>query len=357
MKINKLITNFLILSILVFAVTSCESDDSITMPKGVYDNGILVSGEAGSIYYVSNDSLKVKSEKSSYVIKKDLGQYLQSMAFDTKNAYIMVDNQNTVTVVDRYTFEYIGTITEGLKKPRYMTVVGNKGYVTNWGEGSYGADVDDDYIAVVDLNTLIVISTIPVSIGVERIIEKNGKLYVSHKGGNSTNNVITVIDIATEAKTEITVNDTPDELFFDNSGNLVVLCEGITLSYNDDWSAKEKTPVSITKINTTTNSVASKIIFGANQYTTLLAYDGSDIYYNLGSKIYKMDDSATVLPTSEFVNTAFGIIYGLEVNNENLYVLNYEFTVQSTMSIFNLGTKLEIASVKAPIGASKIYFN
>ncbi|MBP9602203.1 MAG: hypothetical protein KBE41_11935, partial [Lutibacter sp.] len=103
--------------------------------------------------------------------------------------------------------------------------------------------------------------------------------------------------------------------------------------------------------------VASKIIFGANQYPTLLAYDGSDIYYNLGSKIYKMDDSATVLPTSEFVNTAFGIIYGLEVNNENLYVLNYEFTVQSTMSIFNLGTKLEIASVKAPIGASKIYFN
>ena len=346
MKINQLITKILVVSILVFAVTSCESDDSVTLPKGVYDNGILVSGEAGSIYYVSNDSLKVKSEKSSYLIKKDLGQYLQSMAFDKNNAYIMVDNQNTVTVVDRYTFNEVALIKTDIIGPRYMTVVGNVGYVTCWGDANL---MTDDYIAVVDLTSYTVISTIPVSGGVERIIEKNGKLYVSHKGGYGTNNIVTVYDIATTTKTEITVKDNPDELFFDNSGNLVVLSGGV------EWGVE--TIAAISKINISTNTVISEIVFAAGVHPTTLINSSTNLYYNVGSKVYEMSQTATTLPTAELVDTSAGYLYEIAVENDNLYILDANFTKESTMSIYSLSTKLKTISVAAPIGASKIYFN
>ena len=112
-----------------------------------------------------------------------------------------------------------------------MTVVGDKGYSTNWGSTSVDTD---DFVAVIDLNSNAVIQKIPVALGPERIVENDGKLYVSHKGAWSTNNLVSVIDIATENVAEVTVGDNPDELFFDANGILYVLSEG-RIIYDEDW--------------------------------------------------------------------------------------------------------------------------
>ncbi len=360
MKImKKIILNIVSLSMLLFIATSCDNSES-DAPKGAYDNGVLVSGEGGatgSVYYVSNDFKTVESSIYKAVNNKDLGTYLQSMAFSKSNAFLVVDNQNTITVVDRYTFKQLGAITTGLKIPRYMTVVGSKGYVTNWGEGTWGADVADDYVAIVDLNTFTVTGTIPVGSGPERIIEKNGKLYVSHKGGFSYNNIVTVIDIDSKATTEIVVNETPDELLFDTSGNLVVLCEGRKV-YNPDWSVKEHTIGAIVKINTSTNKVSSQLNFAAGVHPNLLDIDGSDLFYNIGNKIYKVGQSSTSLPSAEFLQTSAGSNYGMAINGGNLFVADAgNFTSQGDLLVYDLTSKTLLQSVKAPIAASKIYFN
>lgn len=353
MKISKFLLSAFIFSVLF---VSCNNDDDdVQLPKGDYENGLLISGEggpSGSVYFVSNDFSTTESQIYKKVNNSELGVYLQSMAFDNENAYIVVDNQNTITVVDRYTFLKKGTITTGLKKPRYMTIVGDKGYVTNWGEGSWGADVDDDYIAVVDLNTLKVTSTISVSIGVERILENNGKLYVSHKGGNGTNNIISVINIATNVVTEITVKNLPDDLFIDNSGNLVVLCEGKAA-----WTGDE-TPASIVKINTSTNTISSELVFESGVHPSTLVSNSTKLFYNIGSKVYEVSQSATTLPASELLDSAVTTFYGMEVNDDVLYVLDAkDYASEADMKVFDMATKTNTQTLKAPINASKIYFN
>jgi hypothetical protein len=129
------------------------------------------------------------------------------------------------------------------------------------------------------------------------------------------------------------------------------------LSYNPDWTPSAKTPVSITKINTSTKEIISEITFGAGQYPSLLTMYDDDYYYNLGSKIYKINSAATSLPTAELVDTQFGNLYGIAVKEGQLFALNASYTAESDLNIYNAESKNLIQSFKAPIGASKIYFN
>ena len=348
MKISKFLLSAFILSALF---VSCNNDDDIQEPKGDYENGVLISGEggpSGSVYYVSDDFSTTESQIYKKVNNSELNVYLQSMAFDNQNAYICVDNQNTITVVDRYTFLKKGAITTDLEAPRYMTVADGIGYATNW--GTSGA-----YVAVIDVNSFTVTNKISIAYGPERIIEKNGRLYVSHKGGFGVNNLISVIDIATEAVIEITVSDKPDELFFDTAGNLVVLCEGGVI-YDASWVQIGETKGAISKINPTTNTVISDIVFADGVHPTLLESYGSDLYYTVGSKVYKMSQTSTNLPTNEFIDTE-GNLYGMAFNNNNLYAIDANFLGESTLNEYNLASKAKTNTSKAPIAASKIYFN
>jgi len=66
---------------------------------------------------------------------------------------------------------------------------------------------NDDFVAVIDLATNTVESTIPVSEGPEHIESIDGKLYVSHKGGYGYGTTISVIDAANTVASTITVGD------------------------------------------------------------------------------------------------------------------------------------------------------
>ncbi|OBQ55431.1 cell surface protein [Tamlana sp. s12] len=358
MKINKLLSALFIFSVLLFNSCSNDDDGSDNLPKGAYENGILISGEGsgagtGSVSFVSEDL----SFSENLIFKKnnndlELGTFLQSIAFNDSKAFIVVDNTNTITVVDRYTFEYEGEIIEGLSAPRFMTIVGNKGYVTNWGSTS---DDTDDFVAVVDLSTYAVEGTISVGNGPERIIAKGGKLFVSHKGAYTTNNIVSVIDIATENLQEITVKDNPDELEFNSAGNLVVLSEGRTI-YDADWNVIGNTEGSISTINTSSLEVDSEIVFAEGEHPSLMVVNNGDIYYASNGKVYTIDENAGSLSTTSIVESQ-GYLYGLEVENDNIYLLDANFSDLSELHVYDLGTQAKIETVSVALGASKIYFN
>ncbi|CAM1340794.1 YncE family protein [Tenacibaculum aestuarii] len=356
MKITKLL-GLLFLGGILF--TSCSDDPTPSLPKGDYENGILISGEgttavSGSVSFVSNDLSIVENTIYKKVNNAEFGEYVQSIAFDDDRAYIVADNQNTVTVVDRYTFDKAGTITTGLSKPRYMTVVGNKGYVTNWG----ATDNDnDDFVAIVDLNSLEVEGKVDVALGPERIIAKNGKLYVSHLGAFGTNNKVVVIDIATKSVVkEITVKDNPDELYVDSSGKLVVLSQGKTI-YDASWNVVGHTLAAISFINTANNEVDSELVFNEGEHPSQMVLEGNNIYYSLGNNIYKTDVNATTLPTSELLTTDAGYLYGLGVRNNEVFVLDASFSGNSKLNIYDLSAKTKKDTKEVALGASKIYFN
>lgn len=355
MKITKLLLSIFILSVLI---VSCNNDDDNNEPKGAYDNGLLVSGEgsgagSGSVSFVSEDFLTVDHQIYSTVNGgSEFGTYLQSLAFDNESAFVIVDNQNTITVVNRYTFEELTTFTDDLSNPRFMAILDGVGYVSNWGSPF---DETDDFIAVVDLDTYTVTSTIPVGNGPERVVAANGKIYVSHKGAYSTNNIVSVID-ASNNVTEITVQDNPDEMYLDNSGNLIVLSEGNTI-YDASWNVIGQTEAAITKISTGSNAIVTELIFPAGVNPSLLAMYNNEVYYNVGNEIYKMDSNDGNLPTSSILTSEAGYLYGLAVDSSNLYLIDASFSAQSNLDIYSKSNKTKLNTVKAPIGASKVYFN
>ncbi|GAA3653831.1 YncE family protein [Flavivirga jejuensis] len=354
MKTNKLISKVFILSVLFLA--SCSDDDSPQLPKGDYENGLLISGEGsgagtGSVSFVSNDLTTTENLIYKKVNTTELGIYLQSMAFDDDRAFIIVDNANSVTVVDRYTFEEKATITSGLEVPRYMAVVGNKGYVTNWGKGDYTTDIDDDFITVINLDTYTVEEKIDVAIGPERIIENNGKLYVSHKGAFSTNNVVSVIDLSDNSIEEITVGYKPDEIFVNDQGELIVLCGG-----NESWTANGETEASIRKIDVSTNLEISSLTFATGEHPSLLVLDNGALYYDINNEVYMIDENATALPSTSIFEPQ-GYLYGMEVKDGKAYLLDSSFSDLSELNIYDLTTKDKLDTKSVALGASKIYFN
>ncbi|GAA3598700.1 cell surface protein [Flavivirga amylovorans] len=350
MKINKLLSKIFILSALFLA--SCSDDDSPQLPKGDYENGILISGEGsgagtGSVSFVSNDLTTTENLIYKKVNNDELGTFLQSISFDNDRAFIVVDNANSVTVVDRYTFEEQAIITTGLNTPRYIETVGDKGYVTNWGSTS---DETDDFIAIVDLNTYAVDGTIAVENGPERIIENNGKLYVSHKGAFGTNNIISVINLSDNSVEKITVGDKPDEIFVNAKGELVVLCGG-----NESWTGNE-TIASIVNINMSTNEEISSLTFADGEHPSLMVLDSGTLYYEIGGKVYAIDEDATALSSTSIVESQ-GYLYGLAVKDNRIYLLDASFTDLSELNVYDLSTKNKIDTKAVALGASKIYFN
>ncbi|WBX72750.1 cell surface protein [Tenacibaculum pacificus] len=361
MKITKLLLQLFLVTILI---TSCSSDDEpLNELPGKYNNGLIISSEGnygdkdGSIAYVDS-ALSNVATNFVYTGENDaqLGGLIQSISFSDTDAYIILNDVNTIIIADKITFKKKSAITTGLNNPRYMTVVGDKGYVTNWGEGG---NVNDDYLAIIDLKTnKIEANTISLANGVEQILNKDNKLYVSHKGAWSSNNIISVVDLnANNTVSTITVKDNPDDIAFDNSGNLIVLSEGKALTYNDDYTkVLTSTTSSISFINTSTNKIVKELVFPENKRATYMSFDNNKVYYYQGSNttVYNITNTSSNLAT-EGINV--GLIYGMNVRQNELFTVEYTFTKLSKLKVFDINTKSEIYSSPVGLGASKIYFN
>ena len=348
---------------------SCSDDDAenaARLPLGSYDLGILVLNEGkfntgnASVSYISDDFSV--SQNDIFSIVNDgalLGDVAQSIGFNNDLAYIVVNNSQKIEVVNRYTFKKVATITGQLRNPRYIAFANGKGYVTNWGNPT---DPNDDYIAIVNLSTQTVASSIPVTEGPEEIVASNGKLFVSHSGGYNFGNTVSVISNDAVAAA-IAVGDVPKELQIVD-GNLWVTCKG-----NPSYAPSGTTAGKFVKINPDTNAVTGELKFPAGQSAVNLeksAISGSNLYYNIGTAIYKSALNTTILPaTPTFDASAQGAesIYGFAVNNGRIYLSDAAgFTVRGKIYVFASGNQETAAGVllnRTTVGVapSAFYFN
>lgn len=243
----------------------------------------------------------------------ELGDTGQSMGFYGEKAYIVLNYTNEVKVVDRASFVLETSIVDQIEMPRHIAIYEDKAYVTNWGDPT---DANDDYIAVIDLNTNVVTSTIPVTEGPERILEYEGKLYVAHEGGYSFGNTISVIDLADNSVETIIVSDVPSSLHIQDD-HLYVLCSG-----KPDWSGEESV-AKIFKIALSDYQVVTEMEFEEEEHPTYMLVDSSDVYYVLDTDIYKMSVTASSLPESAFIETAtqgLSIPYGFNKFDDIIYL-------------------------------------
>ena len=328
---------------ILLGFTSCDdSDDPSPMPKGDYESGFFISNEGNfgtpnaSISFMANDMMQVSHNIFSGINGNNLGDVLQSVAFEDDYAYLVVNSSNKIEVVNRYTFESVATITENLKAPRYALVDNKKLYVTNSGENS---------VEVFDANNFAYITTISIDKPVEEIIEENDFLYIMN-AAFGFGNTISVID--TKSNTVVKTITVGDGL------NSIEIANGILYALHS---------AGITKVNTSTNEVIGDVPFedGLSNASKLEVEDNF-MYFLSGSKIFKFNNDVTSLANTELLDTQIAdeswfLGYGFNVADDKLFYTDVKgFTENSEVKVYDLdGTFLK--SFESGIGANGVYNN
>lgn len=347
MRLTRLFTA-LLLSPLFLA--SCTSDDNSQTPLGSYDNGILVLNEGGigEVSYISNDLQTIQNDIFSTVngSADNLGSYAQSMFFDGNRAYIISNGSNKITVVNRYSFEYITTIATGMQIPRYGVVLNGKAYVTNINDYM---SATDDFVSVINLADFSVEAPIAVNNLAERIVAHNGKLYVAG-GSFGMGDVITVIDAASKTvESTINVGVAPNSLE-EKDGILYVLC--------GSFSANSK----LVKIDLQTNAIIGSIAFPDTMGNAAnLDVEGNFAYFSVGPKVYKATLTAASVadvPLFDTGSISAYIGYGFAVNGNRVYISEAAEDFTSFGSVYIYSTDgIFIDKIPVGLGPNGFYFN
>ena len=349
----KIMKKLLFLSLSTLFLISCSSDDntpSENIPEA-FEKGILItnegpfSGGSGTVTYIAEDYATVAQNIYKTVNGANLGNIVQSMGFQDDNAYIVVNNSNKIMIANRYSFKSVDSITEGVNNPRYfMAADGDKGYVTNWGDPN---DNTDDYVSVLDLRTNTIATSITVAFGPERILAYNNKIYVAHQGGYGQNNLISIIS-GNGLEGTITVGDVPNSMVI--SGNtLYVLCGG-----NPNYTGNE-TAGSLVKIDLSNGQVTSTFNFNTTEHPSNLTMDGTNLYYTMDGKVFKLNSTSISLPGTDIIE---GFFYTLEAKNGMLYATDAkDFVSKGALLIFDLTTNQLIQEFQTGIIPGGIYFN
>lgn len=293
----------------------------------VLNEGTFGNADA-SVTFIGDNGI-VHPEIFQTVNGNPLGDIAQSISFEGDNAYIVVNGSNKIEVVDRFTFEHQATLSTSLVNPRYIEFVGGKGYVSNWGDPSSGAD---DFIAVINLDTFEVEQTIPVAEGPEKMVFSNGKLFVAHKGGWSFGNTVSVINPNNQSlETTIEVLDTPDSLLAIGD-QLYVLCSGVP-----SWMGDQATAGALLVIDITNYTVVDSYPFAASVDPMNLSHSGETLYFNTGNQIYRLSPSNPSGPSPIFTVSDHGAtgIYGLSVRGSQIYITDpKDYNSQGEIYIF-----------------------
>ena len=285
-----------------------------------FSEGVFVLNEGGfgqnnaSLSFISNAGVLQNDVYATANPVTTFGDTAQSMGFKGQYGYVVFNGSNKVEVVNASTLVHVAAITEGLDNPRYIAFYGNNAYVTCWGDA---LDTTDDYVAVINLATNLVTSTIAVVEGPEKIIELEGMLYVAHKGGYGYGNTVSVIDAATNTFAEsVTVGDVPTSLVVIDE-YLFVLCEG-----KPSWT-EDETPGSLFIIDASDLSPLGAVAFDEAQHPTNLQTDGESVYYTLDSGVYRLLETDSSLPTEPLITLeeqgVYGV-YGFALIDDKIYV-------------------------------------
>jgi len=324
-------------------LSSCNHDHE--EPAGEFSSGVFVVNEGsfgkgdGTISYYNAATGEVKQD--IYGQKNNglaLGDVVQSLSFFDDEAYIVVNNSNKVEIAEDDTFVAEHTLT-GVSLPRYFTTFNGKGYLTEWVNFT-----DPGRVAVVNLESHIIETTIVTDNGAENIIAASGKLFVS----NNFTNTVSVINPSTNTVTAtLTVASSPGQFVIDSENKLWVICGG---DYNMNNGA-------LYRINTVTNLVEKSIPLGINASGRLAINQAKNqVYYIKGKNVYKVGIQDTAAPAAAFITVTAAVgAYGIGVDpaTDIIYVADAKGFVANG-SVFrykNDGTFIdEFAAGKGPNG-------
>ncbi len=332
-----------------FLFNSCSKDDDSVLeqpsPAGEYADGIFVLNEgsqsAGTVTFISSDLQNLEQEIYAEVNEgDDLGLYAQSMFFTEELAFIISGGSNLITVVDRYTFELIGKIDSGLAGPRYGVAVDGKAYVTN--QAAWDTN-EDDYIAVIDIESLTVEETVLVNSVAEEIIEGNGFLYIQNAAYGAGNQISIFNPSNNTIEGTITTGDGLNSIDIENN-KLYALSSGKFESFD-----------------LSTHHIISEITSENLKGAQNIDVENGRVYYTISNGVYSFESTATEPASSPLIeyssNSDWGVMYGFEVKEERIFIADGgDFASNSFVEIYSTGGDL-LERIEVGVGPNSFYFN
>ena len=320
------ISKLALLFISIFII-SCSDDDnsSPVIPEGDFFNGTLILNEGGSgggsVSFLDSGVLELQNSIFEEVNEGERpGLFLQSIFFDDDKAYIIANGSNLISVVNRYTFEFMGTVDSGLSVPRYGAVHNGKAYVTNL--SSFDSD-QDDYIAVIDLETLEVEETVVVGAVAERIVKANGEMYIQNAAFGAGNQISKFNPATNSITSTLEVGEGLNSLQLYNQELYLLDAEGVKSINLGSFEIENQIsiPESLAAVNN-------------------LRVVNNQLYYTSGTAAYSSELNASELSENIIFdyasNSAFGSFYGFEVNEDQIYVGDAgDFTSNGTIFVYS----------------------
>jgi hypothetical protein len=302
---------FFLLVILMTILSGCDDEDG---PKGKYEDGVFVVNEGtfkagnGSVTYY-NSSGEVEQNIFRNSVGNFAGDVVQSLKFHEERAYLVINEDSKIEVVNGNTFGTINTITHAdIDKPRYIEVIDGKAYISVWGPYDENFSLIDSYVLVYDLSSGSVITRIDTDEGTENLLFDGERLFASNfnYGASSTVSVINPDDNSLIDNVEVSAG--PAGMVTDANGKLWVVCVG---GFGD-------TNGYLYRINPETLQVEEDIIItGVPGGDIAVTPDKGSIIYSVGTAIYSLPINAT----EEAVEPAFEAadvtsLYALSVDPE-----------------------------------------
>ena len=346
------ILNSLIAGLIIMMMfSSCKKDQStenenpgnLPYSSGVYitNEGIFQTG-SGSISFFNRSTGSVTQNVFEKVNHRPLGNIVQSITFFNSKGYIVVNNAAKVEVVMAGTMRSVGVI-DDLTSPRYFQGIdNNKAYVSDWA----------NCIAVVDLNSLKTIRTVPTGEGPDKMLKLNDKVFVLNFGGWDVDSTITVIRCnADTVITTIQVYPKPDGIVKDKDGFLWVICSG------NGWNGfpgADDSEGHLIKIDPDNYSIIKDLPFPDKQKhpeKLTINSSGNVLYYNHPDGIFRFPVDASALGTTPFaVHSASFYTIGFDPVNSLLYASDpVDYNQQGWIYRFNSINGARVDSFQAGI--------
>lgn len=346
MKISKLLAPVLALGLLLNV--SCRNEEVIPeLPKGAYENGILITNEGSwsqpnaSVAFLSREMVQEENIFSSNNNDAILGNVFQTIGFKNDLAYLVLNVPNKVEIVDRYTFKKAKTITDQLDNPRYIAFNGDYTYITNNDFYSMRKvniyDRSDNFVKSINFDRYA-----------EKIVSSDNYIYVQTDGTKYVDGVpyptgheVSRINPATNTVDKvITLND--DYFILDMIADSKFV---YVLTSNDTAS-------NIYKISAATGQ-ATQIPLTPAPDAQMLAMDQGKLYYLTASnKIFGLNGTTS----TELFGFTANHAYGFNIIDGLVYISDPTFSTDSKSRIYNLNGEL-LKTLTTGVGTNGFYKN
>ena len=339
----------LVLSLALLAfVSSCsnvdDSSDNNEVPniEKPYANGILIANEGNftssnaEISFISNDlNLTYNKIFAANNNNLNLGDVAQFIGTNGDLAYIVMNNSNTIQIVDRYTFKKVNQITEKLNAPRAIAFSNGKIYVTN---------ANDNTVTIYSETTFSYVKSVSLDFQPEHLVGTSNYVYVQ-SSNFAAGNAVEIINSSSDTNTK--------DLSFEAPMN------GITTDGNSVYvlgSNENKTVIAQIQNETVSKSIENNTLKGS-RYLTI---DNNSLYFTNGTGIYSLSKELNNIPSTPMFNVSdnsWSTLYGFNVINGKVFSADANgFTQSSVVTVYDLNGNV-LKTFSTEIGTNGFFKN